>query len=878
MKTLPTNWLNWVAQKRWARELAALDKVLGSMRAELKLIQEGDRGDHYVRAIEEAALRNPSTLEATVYNIVAQQASGVLGKAGERLNGGGDIEFVHLNDNPAEEIIVEPKHVLTQVHDFLEGMGVVNTANPEVATSLLLKGGNMREATPAAEWEGRVLGLDNFYASLGRMRWKHGTGPDGWKGVTLRVAPVWMQLLFHRQLRNVANSHDFSEWWYQWMVRMIPKRDKNAAIFKFNRDIWMCPHVWKLMTGMLFSEYGGISEAVMPDYASGFRRFRGAAEVVMTVRLMTEDAVAGCVTLTRLFIDLKGFFMGVNRAFQFSAEKALGVLPQATELMMCMANGMKGHVVTKHGLTKGVPVPGGNGQGCICSPPRSCYVLLPLQFTVARLVPGHRFITRGRSVHNVIPQLSFADDITMTPVSPRALMMAADIAWVCCFVSGNRIGTDAEGTKTAFSVSKCDADSGHYDGGGHGYEITMPDGTSIPSVTGSYRCLGSQVDGSIGNSETLERVAWRCTNVIRLLGRVGGLDRKQYDRMCTSITSGLCHFYARSTPFDWETSEQIETARRKAYARMGFRARCGPRVQVYSPAAAGGLGVTHFYVHAAVALFDQVDRALCGKLGEPARAAIESRIATTAVGLGYVPSIEAPTPLDWLPWHLREHLRVEYIVECWLLVQMQAGVRSRNTGASRGSGTPLDPELWEVPNDGGGASVWASIASRLFSRDLCSLGLWRWVDFYAGSVDGAGTWMDWGQAYSYYEVERRQRSGHWKRRVQTEFEAVISALRLSSHASEWLQHYTAATSFEESPDEHVEVQKRLQLYDNGLRVQAVLDVRESGRWNKGVAELEYVIKWEGWDEVIPEEAFSLETQSAMGFFRQCVQAGGTAWQ
>ena len=32
-KTLPPNWLKWVAQKRWARELAALDKVLRSMRA-----------------------------------------------------------------------------------------------------------------------------------------------------------------------------------------------------------------------------------------------------------------------------------------------------------------------------------------------------------------------------------------------------------------------------------------------------------------------------------------------------------------------------------------------------------------------------------------------------------------------------------------------------------------------------------------------------------------------------------------------------------------------------------------------------------------------------------------------------------------------------
>ena len=146
---------------------------------------------------------------------------------------------------------------------------------------------------------------------------------------------------------------------------------------------------------------------------------------------------------------------------------------------------------------------------------------------------------------------------------------------------------------------------------------------------------------------------------------------------------------------------------------------------------------------------------------------------------------------------------------------------------------------------------------------MICVGLWRWVDLYAGSVEGVGEWMDWGQVYSYYEVERRQRSAHWKRRVQTEFEAVISAVKLSSEARLWLQHYTAASSLEESPDEHAEVQKRLQLYDDGLRVQAVLDVRESGRWTNGVAELEYIIQWEGWDEAIPEEAFSLETQSGL---------------
>ena len=170
------------------------------------------------------------------------------------------------------------------------------------------------------------------------------------------------------------------------------------------------------------------------------------------------------------------------------------------------------------------------------------------------------------------------------------------------------------------------------------------------------------------------------------------------------IPRGVAGFYGRSQGWSLAQAEAVGVAQRKALSRQGHRHRHwrGARLQVYAPEAAGGLGEPHMYAIAAAAMVDEFDRALSGGRYDPARVSAESAIAATAVRLGFVPSAAQPTPLDWYPEHLEQHLREDVNVEMWKLVQLRAGVRTRSTAGVRRSLTPGDSEAWRNPRDGGG--------------------------------------------------------------------------------------------------------------------------------------------------------------------------------
>ena len=107
---------------------------------------------------------------------------------------------------------------------------------------------------------------------------------------------------------------------------MIEKRGKDPTFFKNRRDIWMVCHDWTLLTGCGEMEYKRVMEQVIPAYASGFRRWHGPADDTIVIRLQTEAQAAVCMPLSRLFLDLKGFFQGISRPVQFAGEQTLGVL------------------------------------------------------------------------------------------------------------------------------------------------------------------------------------------------------------------------------------------------------------------------------------------------------------------------------------------------------------------------------------------------------------------------------------------------------------------------------------------------------------------------------------------------------------------------
>ena len=157
-----------------------------------------------------------------------------------------------------------------------------------------------------------------------------------------------------------------------------------------------------------------------------------------------------------------------------------------------------------------------------------------------------------------------------------------------------------------------------------------------------------------------------------------------------------------------------------------------PRLPIFAPCEAGGLGHEHTYQIAASAFVDQVDRMLSSSAGAPARDVAAGHIAAGCWRLGC-----RTHPLEWRPTHLAEELREDDLVEAWLLYRLRTGVGSVLTAGDM-QGTALAKERWQ--SYARGPPIWEGPRACAFDREMANLGIAYWCDV---TDEHTGEWLDW---------------------------------------------------------------------------------------------------------------------------------------
>jgi len=160
------------------------------------------------------------------------------------------------------------------------------------------------------------------------------------------------------------------------------------------------------------------------------------------------------------------------------------------------------------------------------------------------------------------------------------------------------------------------------------------------------------------------------------------------------------------------------------------------------------------------ALRDQIDRALCGREGEPARAMVEEAIAKTCYRLG----CRGIHPLEWQPMHLIDELRDDLTIEAYLKHMIQCGWRGKLTKGGRELRGPLGmreaewewdeqaahkhgPMLWESRAKGG----WdTTTTSNQYSRSLARRGIVTWATITNAAT---GSWLSKKEAKYIYHLQ-----------------------------------------------------------------------------------------------------------------------------
>ena len=355
--------------------------------------------------------------------------------------------------------------------------------------------------------------------------------------------------------------------------------------------------------------------------------------------------------------------------------------------------------------------------------------------------------------------LFFADDGLILADDVQTLRRAFEAMWIVARVAGLRLQVKGK-KKTAWSATYWESDGTERDV--TGWEMVMPDGSTIPQLEGDdkYKYLGTELTTGWNRGEAQaavrKKVVAKCRQAIGLIARIPLLSEEQLAKAIELAMAGIIGYYGRSTVITWEDAVQIENARGEALRAKGFTTGL-PKATLYANRGSG-LEHTHAYAMAAAALCDQVERALQGGEGVAARAVVEAELANTCARLG----CRDVNPLEWHPTHLMEgpdQLREDVIMEAYLKARVRLGMRGRLTQGGRKLEGPLaearwimterqrreaGPLLWEDTNSG----PWQGTKGCTYSRRLAAAGIATWEDVLDEHTRELKTWAqireEWG--------------------------------------------------------------------------------------------------------------------------------------
>ena len=118
------------------------------------------------------------------------------------------------------------------------------------------------------------------------------------------------------------------------------------------------------------------------------------------------------------------FFMSVEHELSHLVELHDGMNSQVRQVLEELAKDVEGRVETGYGLTDGVAMEKGLGQGRRTAPDRSKLVLAKIQHALNKVVAGVR-VWGGKR----IPQCWFADDGLFMCNDFCMLQLAMDVCW-----------------------------------------------------------------------------------------------------------------------------------------------------------------------------------------------------------------------------------------------------------------------------------------------------------------------------------------------------------------------------------------------------------------------------------------------------------------
>ena len=796
-------------------------------------------GDQLLARMQESTTKNMGSCIHDLFNLIKEYT-------GKQARKPSKLMSMYPDDDETSPDLVRGPAIKTEVHKVATKINAKRVVNMSTVKELLEWIHEFPVEDIQTPIEDRVCSREQLRAAIRYAKAAKGLGIDGFDAYTLKWLTEEMFEDYHHIMRHMIRCRDFPHEWNSWIALLALKPDEDPKKLGRRRDLWLQCHNAKITERLLMAEYDHASWNRGPASQAGFEKERNAPEQTMALRLKTEEAMTERKMLCRGYVDLGTFFMSCCHEVQTMVETWSGVPHDTRGVMAALREGVEaqgmpsltGQYETAYGLTDPVEIRQGLGQGSLLSPVRAKLMLSVIQYALKKLCPGSQMTMDGRR----LVSLWYADDGCVVCDDLPSLQLAMECIWLTTKMLGLLWQVKGK-KKTAWSATWW-KDGVERDV--TGYEMRMPDDSLIPQLVGEeiYKYLGTEMSTGWNNGKAhmpaRTKVVAKCRQLIGLLGRVPCLTEQQFGNAVSLALSGCIGYYARSTVITWEDCVKIEHARVAALQAKGVTEGV-PRRQIYGSPTHAEMGHEHAYVIAAAALRDQIDRALCGREGEPARAVVEEAIAKTCYRLGC-----RTHPLEWQPTHLVHELRDDLIIEAYLKGMIQCGWRGRLTQGGEQLHGPLGqeagwewtdqqkhehgPMLWENSQ----TDVWDSQTTVCtYSRELARRGITHWA--HITNIDKL-TWLSTKEAKAIYNLQAG--------RETRDYESMIATLNNQQNAtqrSRWFEQVKngeAQACSAPATDEGTNKEERLRT--GYWEIDRVIAARRTAVCFGGY---EYAIKW-----------------------------------
>ena len=209
--------------------------------------------------------------------------------------------------------------------------------------------------------------LSEIENAIKKLKNNKAAGVDEIHAEALKAGGETLARWIHRLIERIWKEESVPEDWRKSIIVPLFKKGDKSICDNW-RGISLLSVVGKVLTHIILERLVATMDGRLAEIQAGFRKSRGCADQIFTLRRVMEETRDECISLFMCFIDLKAAYDTINREALWEIVRRYGVSTKLVRLMQAIYCDTQSAVRVEGELTDWFKINTGLRQGCLLSP------------------------------------------------------------------------------------------------------------------------------------------------------------------------------------------------------------------------------------------------------------------------------------------------------------------------------------------------------------------------------------------------------------------------------------------------------------------------------------------------------------------------------